>query len=62
MIGIGIDVRIFHNFGSQLARTGNGGIEIVDLKPQQHAVPPRLDVRAAHVTMLIVFDVPGVQL
>jgi hypothetical protein len=49
------------DLGSEVLRASHGRVEVIDLEPQQHAVPPRVDFRLAQRTVMVL-DVPAVQL
>ena len=47
---------------SKITRPGDGSVEVVDLEPQEYPVAERSDVRVAQRTVVVVVDVPAVQL
>ena len=53
-----IDVRLLHNLGAQSARPRDGGVEIGNLEPEQHAMSRRRRIRVDEVR--VIFFVPGV--
>lgn len=60
MTSVGIDVHVEHDRCLELPRAFNGGVEIVDLEPEQHAVADG-QVGIAH-RAVVVINVPRVQL
>lgn len=53
-------MHVEHDMCAQLAGTGDGRVEVVDLEPDHHPIAHRF-VRVAHVTMVVV-DIARMQL
>jgi hypothetical protein len=60
MRGCRVDVRLFDDLGAQRTRSLDGGVEVVHLEPQQHAMSRPRRVRVDQIRMI--FLVPGVEL